>query len=377
MTTLLNSASVRTSFTKLVRDGFVAMLALALAGCSSSGTALGTWWWPSLDPADVTQTNVDGGRGFNVQGFAVAAETSGIPARSLLGVMLVGSEQEVSCSSYAAYLDTLAETQLWFESVSALRFDDPERPTNAQILGYVCQNILAASREAFGGDGSYRALHLLLDVSGGGPGSGEFRAASKGSAAEALGGAELLGPSTYVGRLYERAVHGADLLPDIAVGSNAGDLDPIASCPAIFNTLLAGSDHLPDAAVPVLNTAAHRYYHDFESQESLPFRLPDNTVIDVVNAVVTPDYGQLGQVGGRLSPTAFLEVEGAVDSFPYEQLLVSTQANAVDVQSCPQLGEALPFVWSELQELGWGVQATTPPGAGDDDDSAGDDDDSA
>jgi hypothetical protein len=349
----------------------VGLLVLGGLGCGDDSTVLGTWWWPSLDPDDVDQKGLDGGRGFEVRGYATRVLTSSEPARDLLAVMLVGSDSPASCSSYAAYLSSLAQTQLWFDSVVALAQDDAERPSNAQILGYVCQSIQGAGREAFGSDGAYRALHLIMDLSAGGPAvSGEFRAATKGAAAADLGGAELLSPSTYVGRLYERSVHGEELLPDLALNGNAGDLDPLAACPAIFSSLLDPSEDLPDSAVPVLNAAAHRYYHAFKGEDSLPFSLRDGSTLNVLNGVVSRDFGQLAESGGELSPTVFLDVAGAVDSFPYNQLLLSTQANPVAIEACPELADVLPFVWSELTELGWGVD--DGGAGGDDDDSAAD-----
>jgi hypothetical protein len=349
----------------------LSLLLGVVSGCSGSSTVLGTWWWPSLDPDRVGEGELDGGRGFEVRGFATRVLTDAQPARDYLGVMLVSSKTPVSCLSYAAYLDSLAETQRWFDSVTSLEVAAAERPSNAQILGYVCQSISAASREAFGDDGSYRGLHLIMDLSDGGPlESGEFRAAEKGSAADQLGGAELLAPSTYVARLYERSIHGQKILPDLALSTNEGDFDPLVACPAIFSNLLDNSAGLPDPAVPVLNAAAHRYYHDYESQDSLPF---NGGGLNVLNAVVARDYGQLSTVGSDVSPTAFLEVAGAVDSFPYEQLLVSTQANPVAVEPCPELADAMPFVWSEVASLGWEIELPVP-GDGDDDDSAGDSD---
>jgi hypothetical protein len=348
----------------------LSLLLGGVSGCSDSSTVLGTWWWPSLDPDRTGDGELDGGRGFEVQGFATRVLTDTLPARDYLGIMFVSSKTTVSCPSYAAYLDSLAETQRWFDSVTSLDVSPEERPSNAQILGYVCQSISEASRESFGDDGAYRALHLIMDLSDGGPlDSGEFRAAQKGSAAGQLGGAELLTPSTYVARLYERSIHGERILPDLALSTNAGDLDPLAACPAIFSSLLDNSAGFPDPDVPVLNAAAHRYYHDYESQNSLPF---NGGALNVLNAVVAREYGQLNTVGSDVSPTAFLEVAGAVDSFPYEQVLVSTQANPVAVEPCPELADAMPFVWSEVGSLGWEIEL--PGDGGDDDDSASDSD---
>jgi hypothetical protein len=218
-----------------------------------------------------------------------------------------------------------------------------------------------------------------MDLSDGGPlATGEFMAAKKGSAADQFGGAELLTPSTYVARLYERAVHGGGILPDLSANGNAGDFDPLLACPAILSNLLENGLELPDAQVPVLNAAAHRYYHDYESQPTLCWPTAqsgaepcssggfDERDLNVSNAIVARDYGDLATLGGEVSPSAFLEVAGAVDSFPYEQVLVSTQAEPVAVEACPELGGVLPFVWSEVAALGWAAPADT----GDDDDSA-------
>jgi len=339
------------------------LLSLALSclpGCASDSTVLGSWWWPSVDPAH----DLDGGYGVQIRGYATQVVTDTVPARDYLGLMFVSGESPISCSAYAGYLSALAETQRWFDSITSSDVAPEDRPTNAQIVGYVCQSIGEAGREAFGGDGTYRALHAIMDLSDGGPlAAGEFRAAPKGAAADQLGGAELLTSSSYVARLYERTVHGGGILPDLSSNGNAGDYDPVAACPAIFSNLLDTSAGLPDSQVPVLNAAAHRYYHHYESQTTLPFSENEPTVS---NAIVARDYGDLATLGGEVAPTAFLEVAGAVDSFPYEQVLVSTQAEPVSVEPCPELGDVMPFVWSEVAALGW--TSVEPPG--DDDDSA-------
>ncbi len=343
-----------------------------LPSCAPESTVLGSWWWPAIDPAH----DLDGGYGVRVRGYATRVSTDTLPSRDYLGLMFVSSDSPTSCSAYAGYLSSLAETQRWFDEVTSPEVSSDERPSNAQILGYVCQSIAEASLEAFGGDGSYRALHAIMDLSDGGPlATGEFGAAPKGAAAAQFGGAELLTSSTYVARLYERTVHGEGILPDLSSDGNAGDFDPLAACPAIFSNLLDNNSAIPDGQVPVLNAAAHRYYHHYRSQATLcwptresgaePCTGFDERDLNVSNAIVARDYGDLATLGGEVSPSVFLEVAGAVDSFPYEQVLVSTQAEPVAVEACPELGDVLPFIWPELASLGWAAAAT-----GDDDDSA-------
>ena len=352
--------------------GLFGLLCLSLlmgTGCSSDAVAVGTWWGPL--PEVASQVPFEGGRGFAVKGFATRFQTPSSPVSDLTWVALVGAEAPVSCAGYAAYLGQITDIQTTFEELDGLADDDPAKPSTAELFGYVCQGIQGASREAFGGDGKYRAVHLLLDTTDGGPGeSGRFEPAQLGDDPETYAGAHLIAPSTYVARYYERSVHGDGLLPTAFNTGNAGDYNPLSSCPAILNRLLEGSENLPDKDVPVLNAAAHRYYHQYTNEPTLPFQLAQGGApVDVPTGIVAENYDQLASSGGELGATLFLDVDGAVGSFPFEQVLLGTKTSFVGVEPCSELSEVIPIAWAELEELGWSALSEID-GSGDDDDSA-------
>jgi hypothetical protein len=345
------------------------LLALALAlvglpGCGSEGSLLQSWWGP-LDSEGGGTPFSAGGR-FEVHAFGHRILTDTTPSRDFVGISLVGADQPVSCAMYASYLAVLTETEGYVQQILALpREDQPD-----QWIQYVCQTIEGAANEAFGANGSYRAVTALLDVSDGGPASGVFRAAPPGAEPAEFPGAELLVPSTYVSRIQERSRHGEGLLP---VGGDGvwltDDLDPVTGCARALATLIAeyesGRDTYPDHAAIVASASAHRYYHHYTSQEEI--ELNAGTSLQV--AWTIPEWDLVASTGAELSVTLFGGVARAHEQFPYTQLLLSSQARTISVEPCAQLNDALPILWPEVEQLGFEELF------GDDDDD--DDDDSS
>jgi hypothetical protein len=333
-----------------------------LLGCGAEGTPMQTWWGPLH--VDEGSSFSSGGR-FVVNGFGHRVRTETQPARDLLSVALVSGEQEVSCSQYASYLQEIAEVQAYIDGVLAL--PEAERPSVQEWYPYVCQGIDGAAVEAFGGNGSYKSVQLLIDVSGGSS-SGLFRGAAPGDDPPMYAGGELLAPSTFVSRIYERSRHGDAILPEGAGGAwQRDDVNPITGCPGVINVLVSemeeGRETYPDHSSLALQTASHRYYHLYVAEERVPM---ESGSLEL--AVIMPEWDVMAASGADLSMTLFGRVARAPEAFPYTDILVSSQGRTVPIEPCAELDETLPMIWPEVDEL--------VPAGGDDDDAA-DDDDSA
>jgi len=338
----------------------IAMATGLLTGCGSEGTLLQTWWGP-LD-AEGGGTPFSAGGRFDVYGFGHRVLTETTPSRDLIGITLVGADQSVSCSAYASYLQVLSDTEDYVQEVLAL----PRAEQPPQWIQYVCQSIEGAANEAFGGDGSFRAVSALLDVSDGGPSSGVFRAAPPGAEPAEFAGGELLVPSTYVSRIHERSRHGEGILP---LGGDGiwltDDLDPVTGCARALATLIdefeSGRETYPDHEAIAAAASAHRYYHHYTSQQEI--ELEAGSALQVAWSV--PDWDSIASSGASLDLTFFGGVARAHANFPYSQLLISTQGRSVPIEPCADLNASLPMLWPEVEELGF-----TGAAPGDDDDSA-------
>lgn len=355
------------------------LVALGLVGCGNDGAWVQTWWGP-LDVGEGESPFPPGGA-YQVQGFAHRTSTdpalTGEPARDLVSVVFVGADQEVSCAAYSTYLSEIASLQGYVDDVLAL--SPSERPPS--WVPYVCQEIRGAAREAFGGEGVYRAGHVLIEVTGGqAPSDGVFRAAVRGGDDAAFEGGELLAPGQYVSRLYERSQHGEGILPDAGGGGSAPwqapdqDIDPADLCGTLLATLVEEAerdrDDYPDRTSMALQAASHRYYHHYKSQETIEIRGSELPL-----GVSLPEWDTVADQGGTAEVTLFGQISRVPDIFPYQQQLLSTQGAGLGVEACPALSETVGLVWPEVAGLPGAPAGSVT--AGDDDDASGDDDDSA
>ena len=342
----------------------LAGLVLALLpGCPEDGGALQTWWGPVTSGAG--GASFSSGGSFAARGLvhSFTTQNDGVE-RDYLGVVLVGGEDgAASCSAYVDYLRRVDAAQAYFEEVAVA---DP-RPPAEEWSQYVCQMVRGAAVEAFGRDGAYRAVHVLLDVTSGNVAeSGIFRPASLGAEETDFPGAEVLSePGTYVGRTYERSRHGDGILPDGEIDGRDSDVDPITGCATIAVALLdeldRGRADYPDRWALVLQAGTHRYYHHYTAQEQIELEV--GSPLEV--GVTLPDWSSAGIEGAAGAATLFGQVSRAPEVFPYEQLLMSSQASPLQFDSCPLLSQHVSLVWPEL--LGapdWAEEL------GDDDDSA-------
>jgi hypothetical protein len=348
------------------------------AGCGNDGVWLQTWWGP-IDAGDGGSPFPPGGA-YQVQGFvhrvSTDPTTTGTAARDLVEVVLVGADQDVSCDAYSRFMLDTSDLQSYVDEVLSLAPAD--RPPS--WVSYVCQELGGAARDAFGGEGVYRATHMLLDVTNdAAPADGVFRAAVPGSGGQFFQGGELLTPGTYVSRIFERAQHGEGILPPSGGSGSAPwqdpavDIDPADLCGALFIELLSdleeGREAYPDRASMALQAANHRYYHHYKSQETISIKGTDRPL-----GVSLPQWQIAAERGADVSVTLFGQVSRVPGIFPYQQVLVSTQGESVALAPCPRLGDVAGMVWPEVPGL---PGAPALAASGDDDDSAGDDDDSA
>ena len=323
-------------------------LAALLSGCAAEGTPMQTWWGP-LDSSDGGTPFASGGSS-EVRGLVHRQTTEGTP-RDVLEVVVV--DASVSCGDYAH----------WLASMGALRRTllselDASDQIDA-LAAWTCGEIAALSTELFGGEGRYRALHLLAEAPYGVLPDGVFRAAPVGATTE-FGGAELLDPGTYVARWYERGPHGAELLPEGAdVASWASDdLDPVTSCEAAASRLMSesldGRETYPDRDSMALQSATHRWYHHHTTQEEIGLWGGEPLAV----GLTLPDWEVAATDGAVADVTVFTTVARAPDAFPYDQALLSVQH--LPLEPCPDLGEAPGVVWDELVGFGAGGYGSPP-----------------
>jgi hypothetical protein len=334
-----------------------------MTGCEVEGTSLRSWWGPV--PGSGGDASFSFGGSFTTQGLvhSFTTQDSGVE-RDYLGVVLVGGEDgAASCSAYVDYLRRVQIVQSYIED---LIVSEP-RPEGDEWSDYVCQSIRGAAVEAFGRDGAYRAIHALLDVTGGVAETRIFRPAPLAAETTDFPGAEVLTePGTYVARIYERSRHGAGILP---VGDTSGqdsDIDPISGCAPIAIALLEELDRgradYPDRWSLALQAGTHRYYHQYTSQDSIA--LDGGAPLDV--GVTLPAWATAGVDGASGSATFFGQVARAPDGFPYEQILLSSQEDQIRFEPCPLLSQYVDLVWPDLIGRPDWADAL----GGDDDDSA-------
>jgi hypothetical protein len=218
------------------------------------------------------------------------------------------------------------------------------------LASYVCGELAAISQELFGDEGRYRALHVLVDVSAGGPVDGTFRPAPPGDPAPEYAGAELLQPGTFVSRLYERSPHGAGLLP-YGTAEVSAEFDPVASCETIANALLQdalnGSDTYPDRYAIPLQTATHRWYHQYTDQETIEIGGQNRPV-----GLTLPNWATAATEGADADVSLYGAESRAPISFPYGQVFLSTQPTPLPLEACPDLTSVVGVLWAELGNLG-------------------------
>jgi hypothetical protein len=315
------------------------LLAAAFGGCQEADGNLLTWWGP-LPGADGNNHYADG-RSLDVRAFTYPVSSA---VGDVLDLAFVSAPAAPSCSAYSQWWETVAEVDRYLAAWLATS-NPMEAPQDA--LGFACQRLRGASHEAFGGDGTFRALHLLMDATGGPPDQDLFTPA-RGPEDTPLG-AEVLQPGTFVGRMFERSRHGAGLLPSNVEGGEAWnrDRDPSTDeCVALLYEL--ATDHLADE-LPVPNAsslgslaASHLYYHAPIEAGVLPLDR------DRSNGILLPASPTVATSGGRADFASVLSFSRTPDGYPYTRTILATAA-PIQATPCPTLEDAAPLIWPELQ----------------------------
>lgn len=332
---------------------------LCLVGCEEDLDLLQTFWGPLDTTAGGTPFSA--GAEVGVTGLVSRKITDSQPSRDLIEVAFVSAETPVTCTMYTRWMDSVADMQQYVLDV--LDTPEAERPLDDDWQGFVCQSLAGSAREVFGDAGVYRALHLLLDVTGGGPDGGLFRPATPGADPGSFLGAELLTSTKYVSRFYERSRHGEDILPNGAEGSWVRqDISPITGCAGILKPLvseyLEGRTTYPDADSIALQAATHRWYHQDDEQDDVQLQSGQPLPVGLTFA----DWDQAATSGGLAGLTVFQTVARAPETFPFDNVLLTSEGRQIPIEACGDLALHMPLVWPEAP----GLNAPT----GDDDDSA-------
>jgi hypothetical protein len=341
----------------------LALLSTCLVvGCTAAEGNLQTYWGP--DGSADGRTTLTPGEELVVTGLVTRLITTSEPQLDFVEVVLVEAETPVTCSMYGVWMEQVAALQEYAADIYALSED--QRPEDWQ--SYVCQELAGAARDVFGGDGSYRALHALLNATGGGPEGDLFRPASPGDTSGLYLGGNLAASQRdrYVGRLYERGKHASGILPSSADSSWEGsDISPIDGCGGVISVLARELDEArttyPDSNSLALQAATHRWYHHADDRSSVG--LDEGGQLAV--GITFPNWQEAATTDGVLSATVFQSVARAPDTFPYEYVLLTTKGRQIEVEACTRLNDFAPLVWPEVEQL-----RAEPIAAGDDDDSA-------
>jgi len=345
------------------------LMSLLLASCESSGDLLWTVWGPlSETEGSSSEVTYSWGGSFGVNGLAHRQEvlSPDSTSRDFLELVLVSGSSPVTCSIYTDYLAELQEIQQYIDAVRDDAALSP--PASAEWFEYVCQEINGAALRAFGGDGSYRAVHALLLVDSAPPPPAVFPPRKTvspvtGDLTERFFGAETFAESllgnepqqpewTYVSRTYERSKHGAGVLP---ISGDEGwtdeDTDPAEACTQQLAKFIQEETEpfhtYPDTASMALQAATHRYYHQYTSQQTMP--LGANRGL-VSHGLVLPRWQDAATSGEDLGMTLIGRASRGPASMPYERMVLTTQDDSLPALPCEQLSPYLPVVWPELFE---------------------------
>ncbi len=345
------------------RTLIAALLCPVLWGCPAADGNLQTYWGP--DGTADGRTTLTPGEELAVSGLVTRLITTSEPALDFVEVVLVEAETPVTCSMYGSWMEEVEALQAYAAEVLAM--EPASRPDSWQT--YICQELAGASRDVFGGDGSYRALHALMNTTGGGPEGDLFRPASPGDADGSFLGGNLAASQRdrYVGRLYERSKHAAGVLPSGADTAFQGqDIDPIEGCAGVISVLAQelenGRTTYPDHNSLALQAATHRWYHHADDRTTVGLDEGGQLPVGITFA----NWQEAATTDGLLSATVFQGVARAPDTFPYEYVLLTTKGGQVEVDACTRLNAFTALVWPEVVQL----QADQIVPVGDDDDSA-------
>ena len=313
----------------------VALALLVLPACGPQDVDELRAWWGTFDEAGAV-ADFEAGPVFPVGGLIHLLPESGTGGRDLAQVILVGADVPSSCSIYAGFLDEVASIQAGLDELATTAAAE-------DLAGWLCQEVRGAAIESFGAEGSYRAVHTLLDISPGAePPDDRFAPAVGGlEPAQPSGGEALLWPGTFVTRAWELGLHGAGILPPAEEGSGSGE-----SCEDRTAALLRADPGLvlPDAGAVSLAGPANRYYHRWTFEPSV--EQSDGSSLPV--GVRLPGFRSAGSGGGSVELTAFGQVTGAPTDFGYEQVLFSSEGQSIPLEPCQSLDAALPVLWPEL-----------------------------
>ena len=352
----------RSSGGRAVRRFQAMVTALLMAGGLScnSGEGVGGFfetWWATPVGADA-YSFVQGGV------FWAAGMWSAVPAedgRDLVQVAVVHAQNDTAdCATYTTFLGRLQELQGVIDHAATL--PESEHPERDAWVDYLCGEIDTAAREAFGGDGNFRAVHLLIDRSSGASsalyppadGSVGFGDDDDSAGDGDFPCGQLLDPDSYAVNVYERHVTGSGILPvDSDRSWQVDAVDPVDGCATLVNQLLDEPDASRGSAL-ALAAVGSRYGHAPTTMESLP--LPDGEL--PIGVGLLPD----SSAPERATIGALASVWGQPEAFPYAQVMFSS-SEPTELQACEPLGDRARFLWPRAAGLTGEVGAVTDGGS--------------
>jgi hypothetical protein len=310
-----------------------------VAGCSGFDATLSvqTWWGGEAADGDVF---FEGGRAFDAVGLTSSFEANG---EEWLEIALVGSDDAIDCVGYASFRARAAEVAA--EMTAALE-DPAARSADVEdLVALACQRLDGAARDAFGWDGSFRGLHLLVSAEDGG--TGTFLPSAGAPIGPVL--AALPEPGRFASRYVEWGGLGANLLPS-GDGVESGYTACVGRMTNAFIDWDAGSlGDVPAAAIAAWGLAGRRGEHHAPAVEEVLYEEGGTSAVGVT----------LGEWGGPEAPGVSLEFTSFVSlgDLPagVEFARAALGAESTDgLQACPELRGSEAVTWPEPGRVGLG-----------------------
>jgi MYXO-CTERM domain-containing protein len=310
-------------------------LGLLLLGCSGpvGPVSVQTWWGGQDSDEDVF---FEAGGAFDAVALSSSFEADG----SLwVEVALVGAE--VDCVGYGNYRSRAADITV--EIAAALADPDTRLGAVEDVVGLACQELDGAAREAFGWDGSYRALHLLAR----GDGDGSFLPSSAAPVGPVL--SELPQDGFFASRYVEWGGLGAGLLPG-GDGSESGYEACVGRLTNVFQAWDAGElGDVPSEAMAAWGLSGRRAEHHDPALEEVSHEEGSSSPVGVFFG----GWSGPSSPGATLRVTSFVGLQDVPEGVDFARAALGVEAGSA-LESCPDLAGSEVAVWPEPGLVGQG-----------------------
>jgi len=324
---------------RAVRTAPLALLLLVGCDVPTSTLTVQTWW--GAEPADGDVFFAAGGA-FDAVGLSSSFDVDGAAWTELA---LVGAPEGTDCIGYAAYGGRAAAVAA--EITTALTDPTTRRGAVDDVVGLACQEMDGAARDAFGGDGSHRALTLLVRGEDGG--EGLFLP----SPAEPAGAVLSVLPATgfFAARYVEWGGLGAGLVPE-GDGAESGYAACVGRLTNVFEARDEGTlEDAPAAAMAAWGLAGRRAEHHDPGLDEVAREEGGASPVDL----------ELGGWTGAAVPgaavvgTHFVTLGDVPEGVGFARAALGVESTD-GLSGCPQLAGSEAFAWPEPRVVTAGAE---------------------